>query len=67
MLFATGLLINFPMAGWAVLAGILCRVIWEKLRGASGEGDMEVFAAGVIAGDAIFSFFDSVSKNFWKR
>ncbi len=67
VLFATGLLINFPMAGWAVLAGILCRIIWEKLRGASGEGDMEVFAAGVIAGDAIFSFFNSVSKNFWKR
>ncbi len=67
VLFATGLLINFPMAGWAVLAGILCRLIWEKRRGASGEGDMEVFAAGVIAGDAIFSFFDSVSKNFWKR
>lgn len=67
VLFATGLLIGFPMAGWAVLAGILCRVVWEKLRGKSGEGDMEVFAAGVIAGDAIFSFFDSVSKNFWKR
>lgn len=67
VLFATGLLINFPMAGWAVLAGILCRLIWEKLRGASGEGDMEVFAAGIIAGDAIFSFFDSVSKNFLKR
>ncbi|QEL24744.1 OPT family oligopeptide transporter [Bosea sp. F3-2] len=64
VLFATGLLINFPMAGWAVLAGILCRLIWEKLRGKSGEGDMEVFAAGVIAGDAIFSFFDSVAKNF---
>ncbi|MFC5420700.1 OPT/YSL family transporter [Bosea eneae] len=67
VLFATGLLINFPMAGWAVLAGILCRLVWEKLRGASGEGDMEVFAAGIIAGDAIFSFFDSVSKNFFKR
>jgi uncharacterized oligopeptide transporter (OPT) family protein len=66
VLFATGLLINFPMAGWAVLAGILCRLIWEKLRGADGEGDMEVFAAGVIAGDAIFSFFDSVLKNFNK-
>ncbi|RXT55371.1 hypothetical protein B6S44_09645 [Bosea sp. Tri-44] len=66
VLFATGLLINFPMAGWAVLAGILCRLIWEKLRGSSGEGDMEVFAAGIIAGDAIFSFFDSVSKNFRK-
>jgi len=66
VLFATGLLINFPMAGWAVLAGIICRLIWEKLRGADGEGDMEVFAAGVIAGDAIFSFFDSVLKNFNK-
>ncbi|KRE14616.1 hypothetical protein ASE66_14765 [Bosea sp. Root483D1] len=67
VLFATGLLIAFPMAGWAVLAGILCRLVWEKLRGTNGEGDMEVFAAGVIAGDAIFSFFDSVSKNFFKR
>lgn len=66
VLFATGLLIAFPMAGWAVLAGIVCRLIWEKLRGASGEGDMEVFAAGIIAGDAIFSFFDSVLKNFHK-
>ncbi len=66
VLFATGLLINFPMAGWAVLAGILCRLVWEKLRGADGDGDMEVFAAGVIAGDAIFSFFDSVLKNFNK-
>jgi uncharacterized oligopeptide transporter (OPT) family protein len=67
VLFATGLLIAFPMAGWAVLAGIVCRLVWEKLRGASGEGDMEVFAAGIIAGDAIFSFFDSVTKNVFKR
>ena len=34
--------------------------------GRKGEGDMEVFAAGVIAGDAIFSFFDSVTKNLTK-
>ncbi|TCR67084.1 OPT/YSL family transporter [Bosea sp. BK604] len=64
VLFATGLLINFPVAGWAVLAGIVPRLVWERLRGADGEGDMEVFAAGAIAGDAIFSFFDSVIKNF---
>ncbi|WP_439498663.1 OPT/YSL family transporter [Bosea sp. (in: a-proteobacteria)] len=64
VLFATGLLINFPMAGWAVLAGIACRLVWERLRGSEGEGDMEVFAAGAIAGDAIFSFFDSVIKGF---
>ncbi|WP_158817910.1 OPT/YSL family transporter [Methylocapsa sp. S129] len=64
VLFASGLLINFPMAGWAVLSGIVCRLIWERLHGEGGEGDMEVFAAGIIAGDAIFSFFDSVIKNF---
>jgi uncharacterized oligopeptide transporter (OPT) family protein len=64
VLFATGLLIAFPMAGWAVLAGILCRLVWEKQRGESGDGDMEVFAAGVIAGDAIFAFSDSIIKNF---
>ncbi len=64
ILFATGLLINLPMAGWAVVAGILCRIVWERLRGEGGAGDMEVFAAGVIAGDALFSFFDSVIKNF---
>jgi uncharacterized oligopeptide transporter (OPT) family protein len=66
VLFATGLLINFPMAGWAVLVGIAARIVWERLRGPEGEGDMEVFAAGVIAGDALFSFFDSVMKNFSK-
>jgi uncharacterized oligopeptide transporter (OPT) family protein len=67
VLFATGLLIAFPMAGWAVLAGILCRLIWERMRGSTGEGDKEVFAAGVIAGDAIFSFVDSVTKDALKR
>jgi uncharacterized oligopeptide transporter (OPT) family protein len=66
VLFATGLLIAFPLAGWSVLAGIVCRLVWERLRGkgGDGEGDMEVFAAGIIAGDALFSFFDSVIKNF---
>jgi hypothetical protein len=27
---------------------------------------MEVFAAGVIAGDALFNFFDSIAKNLTK-
>jgi uncharacterized oligopeptide transporter (OPT) family protein len=64
VLFATGLLINAPMAGWAVLAGIVCRLIWEQLD--RDKGDMEVFAGGVIAGDAIFSFADSVIKSITK-
>jgi uncharacterized oligopeptide transporter (OPT) family protein len=66
VLFATGLLISFPMAGWAVLAGIAARLIWERVGGKDAEGDMQVFAAGLIAGDAIFSFFDSVGKRYFK-
>ena len=56
ILLATGLLIPFPLAGWAVLIGIACRVAWQRLARAEG---MEVFGAGVIAGDALFAFFTS--------
>ena len=59
ILFATGLLIPFPRAGWAVLIGIACRTVWERF--ARSEG-MEVFGAGVIAGDALFAFFTSTWK-----
>jgi uncharacterized oligopeptide transporter (OPT) family protein len=63
ILLATGLLIPFPMAGWAVLAGIACRIVWERF--ARSEG-MEVFGAGVIAGDALYSFFTSTWKAAFK-
>jgi uncharacterized oligopeptide transporter (OPT) family protein len=56
VLLATGLLIPFPIAGWAVLAGIACRIVWERLAKAEG---MAVFGAGVIAGDSLFAFFQS--------
>lgn len=56
VLLATGLLIRFPIAGWAVLAGIACRIVWERFAKAEG---MEVFGAGVIAGDSLFAFFHS--------
>jgi uncharacterized oligopeptide transporter (OPT) family protein len=59
ILLATGLLIAFPLAGWAVLAGIVCRAAWERFAKAEG---MEVFGAGVIAGDALFAFFTSTWK-----
>jgi uncharacterized oligopeptide transporter (OPT) family protein len=59
ILLATGLLIPFPLAGWAVLLGILCRTVWERFARAEG---MEVFGAGVIAGDALFAFFTSTWK-----
>lgn len=67
VLFATGLLIAAPLAGWAVLIGIVCRQVWAAMRGAAGRSSMEVFAGGVIAGDALFSFFGSVATNLARR
>jgi uncharacterized oligopeptide transporter (OPT) family protein len=63
VLLATGLLIPFPLAGWAVLAGILCRTVWEQLKPDQSE-TMQIFGAGVIAGDALYSFFSSLARNF---
>lgn len=62
ILFATGLLIPNPLAGWAVLAGIAIRVAVSRWRGAAASGPMEVLAAGFIGGDALYGFFDSVMK-----
>jgi hypothetical protein len=42
-----------------VLIGIACRILWERFAKAEG---MEVFGAGVIAGDALFAFFTSTWK-----
>jgi len=63
VLLATGLLIQFPLAGWAVLAGILCRIVWEQVA-QDDTGTMQVFGAGVIAGDALYNFFSSMARNF---
>lgn len=56
ILFATGLLITFPAAGWAVLAGILIRLVILRAFGQSAETPMTIAAAGIIAGDAIYGF-----------
>ncbi|MCP3739540.1 OPT/YSL family transporter [Rossellomorea sp. BNER] len=62
VLLATGLLIMFPMAGWAVLAGILIRLVVTKVKGDSAEVPMSILAGGFIAGDALYNFFNSVLK-----
>ncbi|WP_188455831.1 OPT/YSL family transporter [Virgibacillus oceani] len=62
ILFATGLLIVNPIAGWAVLTGILIRLIVLKIKGPDAENTMYTTAAGFIAGDAIYSFFSSIWK-----
>ena len=63
MLFATGLLILFPLAGWSVLAGVVCRIAYGRLRGPEAKGEMEVFAGGAIAGDTLFGFGSGVARN----
>ncbi|MDX5626548.1 MULTISPECIES: OPT/YSL family transporter [unclassified Brenneria] len=60
VLLATGLLIANPLAGWAVLLGIALRLLIIKIGGEKMRNRMEVFAAGLIAGDAIFNFFSSI-------
>ena len=63
VLLATGLLLSSPLAGWAVLTGIVLRLLWLRRRSPAGQTTMEVFAGGVIAGDALFSFTASVAAN----
>lgn len=62
VLFATGLLIATPNACWAVLVGIAIRIIVLKAKGKEAETPMSILAAGFIAGDALYSFFNSVFK-----
>ncbi|WP_223066309.1 OPT/YSL family transporter [Paenibacillus caui] len=62
VMLATGLLIATPNACWAVLAGLLIRIVVTKLKGKEAETPMSILAAGFIAGDALFSFFNSMFK-----
>jgi uncharacterized oligopeptide transporter (OPT) family protein len=67
VLLATGLLLVSPIAGWAVLVGIALRLAWTRFAPAAWRADMEVFAGGVIAGDALFSFYDTGARYFAAR
>jgi len=62
ILLATGLLLGGALAGWAVLVGIVLRILWTRFAAKENVADMEVFAAGVIAGDALYSFYDMGTK-----
>lgn len=62
VLLATGLLLVNPIAGWAVLAGIVIRFIVYKKNNNQDHQLMTIMAAGFIAGDALYSFFSSVLK-----
>lgn len=62
ILFATGLLLVNPIAGWTVLAGLAIRVTILKIKGPDSQNSMYTAAAGFIAGDALYSFFSSIFK-----
>ncbi len=65
ILLATGLLIVNPLAGWAVLLGIAIRVIVLRIYGKQAEAPMFIFAAGCIAGDALWGFGSSALHAKW--
>jgi uncharacterized oligopeptide transporter (OPT) family protein len=62
ILLATGLLIPNPMAGWAVLAGIVIRLAVRAFKSEEANNDMVVLGAGFIGGDALYGFGDSLSR-----
>lgn len=55
VLFATGLLVATPNAGWLVLIALAVRLVWAKKRGERGEQELALVGAGVIAADSIMS------------
>ncbi|MEZ5289631.1 MAG: OPT/YSL family transporter [Vicinamibacterales bacterium] len=61
VLLSTGLLIANPVAGWGVLAGLATRFVWTRLL-SRPSASLEVVAAGVIAGDAVWSFGDAIVR-----
>ncbi|XEQ94844.1 hypothetical protein SCACP_37430 [Sporomusa carbonis] len=66
IMLATGLLILNPNAGYAVLAGLLIRVMVKRIKGSEYDTPMTILAAGFIAGDAIYSFVNSAFRAKWK-
>lgn len=64
VLFATGLLIVNPAAGWMVALGLAYRLWHRRRAGNSGDKSLEVFAGGVIAGDALCGFATGLGKSF---
>lgn len=64
ILFATGLLVGNPLAGWAVIVGITIRLIALKVYGEAAQEKLYTVAAGCIAGDALQGFFTAVWNAF---
>ncbi len=62
ILFATGLLIMNPIAGWTALVSLAFRILILKIYGKKAENTMYVLAGGFIAGSALVSFGTGTAK-----
>ncbi|KRN29804.1 OPT/YSL family transporter [Liquorilactobacillus mali] len=62
VMLATGLLISTLNACWAVLIGLLIRIVVVKIWGKKMEAPMGILASGFIAADALYSFGTSMFK-----
>lgn len=62
ILFATGLLIPNPLAGWAVFLALAIRGILAQRMGSRASPLTVVLAGGIIAGDALWGFVGSLVR-----
>lgn len=60
VLLGTGLLVLNAVAGWAVLTGVIVRLLLTRTGKVEAGSPLTVVAAGLIAGDALWAFFSSV-------
>jgi uncharacterized oligopeptide transporter (OPT) family protein len=63
ILFATGLLIYNPAAGWTALSALVIRKVLERRFAQRAQGSMYVLAGGFLAGSAIVSFGTATLKS----
>ncbi len=63
VLFATGLLIENPAAGWAALAALILRRLVEGRYHERAQSPLYVLAGGLIAGSALTSFATAMVRS----
>ncbi len=66
VLFATGLLISNPAAGWTALAALGARFAAGRRFQAWDEGARNVVAGGLIAGSALLSFASGTAAGLFR-
>jgi uncharacterized oligopeptide transporter (OPT) family protein len=62
ILFATGLLIDYPAAGWTAMVSLAIRFLLVRVYGEKAEAPMYVLAGGFIAGSALASFVSATLR-----